>query len=794
MKHFICLLLAVLIVNCGYAQKQPQYSRARINLDATHTLSMLSGLGLAVDHGEYKKNTWFTSDFSEAEIAKAKSAGFKVDIVIADVAKHYREQNKKKEEKTTSVSCNNPSVPVPAHFHLGSYAGYFTYDEMLTILDSMQLLYPGLISAVQPIDTFHSIEGRPIYWLRISNNPTVDQPTKPQMLVTALHHAREPECLSATIYYLWYLLENYATDPHIKTIIDNTELYFVPCVNPDGYIYNITTNPGGGGLWRKNMRDNLDGTTGVDLNRNYGYEFAYDDVGSSPMTSSDTYRGTAGFSEPETQAVKWFTENHHFTLNLNYHTYNNDILFPWDYIASYQTVDSEFFFSCGSYLTQYNSYRYGTCNQTLGYIANGDSDDWMYGDTTTKPKVFGMTPEIGSNQEGFYPPTTSILPDCQDNLLSNINAASILLPFARINSSDEKILIQSSGYLHYDLQRLGFPDTATFSVSITPLGSWMTVSPTPKTYTGLALLQHVTDSISYNIIPATPNGQLISYVLNLYNGYYYMYDTVQFYYGKTYTVTTPSTESVSSWINNGWGVCSTVYYTPTASIVSNVTGCGNYFDNEDITISTGTPVDLTNSLEAWLQFYGQWAVESSYDYVMVEASVHGSGLWTPLCGKYTKPASVYQGIPGQPIYDGQQPNWVQEQIDLHDYLGSKVDIQFELISDAAVNYEGFYFDNLDIRTVEHNPTGVNNVLSNAASLSVYPNPATDELTIVVTGQSFSYPVTGVLYDCLGREAMMFALTDAKVTIDVHQLPENIYYLKLLNSEVNVPVQKVEIKR
>ena len=140
----------------------------------------------------------------------------------------------------------------------------------------------------------------------MSNNPSVDQPAKPQMLVTSLHHAREPGSLSAVIYYLSYLLENYSTDTHIKTIIDNTELYFVPCVNPDGYIYNITTYPGGGGMWRKNRRVNAGGSFGVDLNRNYGYNWGFDNVGSSPNGVSDTYRGASAFSEPETQAVRNF--------------------------------------------------------------------------------------------------------------------------------------------------------------------------------------------------------------------------------------------------------------------------------------------------------------------------------------------------------------------------------------------------------------------------------------------------------------------------------------------------------
>src|SRR6202035_2432599 len=121
---------------------------------------------------------------------------------------------------------------------------------------------------------------------------------------------------------------------------------------------------------------------------------------------------------------------------------------------------------------------------------------------------------------------------------SNVNTASLLLPFATLMGTDEKILLQPNGYLHYDLQRLGFPDTGTFTVRAIPLDGWMTVSATPKVYTGLAMLQRVTDSISYTLLPTTPNGQRVSFNLQLFNGYYYINDTVQFYYGKYHTITT----------------------------------------------------------------------------------------------------------------------------------------------------------------------------------------------------------------------------------------------------------------
>ena len=403
MRQLFLLAVTLLSIHCmTYGQKTENYSRAKIYLDdKQHSLIDLAKLGLAVDHGELKKGAWFVSDFSDKELALANKAGFKIDIIIGDVVKHYQEQNKKKDHatasKTTLANCTPNNRPDPSHFHLGTYAdGYFSYTEMLEILDSMRLLYPGLISTRQNIDTFHTIEGRPIYWVRVSNNPDTEQTARPQALFTSLTHAREPGSMSSNIYTLWYLLENYSTDPQIKAILDHAELYFIPCMNPDGYLQNIATNPGGGGMIRKNRRVNTDGSYGIDLNRNYGQDWGFDDIGSSPVPSTETYRGTAPFSEPETRAHRWFANTHHFKLAMSYHTFHNVLIYPWAHMPYLRTVDSEIYSSYGEYITEHNHYAFGTCYETLGYLANGDSDEWMYGDTSARGKIFAMCPEIGN--------------------------------------------------------------------------------------------------------------------------------------------------------------------------------------------------------------------------------------------------------------------------------------------------------------------------------------------------------------------------------------------------------------
>jgi hypothetical protein len=429
------ILLASLLCAILSVDAQTKYYRVQVFTDDAG-LKQLAKKGVAVDHGAYQRGKYFIGEFSEHEFDLIKQSHYPFQILISDMSAYYVARSKTDtfaiEEPVTSCKYTKPQ-----NFKLGSMGGFYTYAEMLQILDSMRKKFPNLITKKKPMSATLTADGNVMYWVRISNNPKVEQ-NKPKILYTALHHAREPESLTQLIFFMWYLLENYNTNTDIKNIIDNEELYFVPCVNPDGYLYNQFTNPGGGGMWRKNRRNNGDGNYGVDLNRNYGYKWGYDDVGSSNYTGDETYRGPYSFSEPETQIIGSFCQAHHFNLALNHHTYNNVLVFPYGYKENTYTPDSATFLQYAQDLTLCNGFFYGTVNQTLGYLANGDSDDWMYGEQTLKPKIFAMTPETGSSTDGFWPPSSRIVPLAKKNMQMNITAAQLaaglITPIAKTNT------------------------------------------------------------------------------------------------------------------------------------------------------------------------------------------------------------------------------------------------------------------------------------------------------------------------------------------------------------------------
>ena len=162
----------------------------------------------------------------------------------------------------------------------------YTYSEMITHLDTIHSLYPGITTAKFSIGT--SIEGRTIWAMKVSDNPGTDE-NEPEVGFDGLTHAREPITVNVLIETIYELCENYGTDPELTFLVDNREIFFIPVLNPDGYVYNEQTYPGGGGMWRKNRHAPVGGCYGVDLNRNYPYQWG--GSGSSPDPCDETYRG-----------------------------------------------------------------------------------------------------------------------------------------------------------------------------------------------------------------------------------------------------------------------------------------------------------------------------------------------------------------------------------------------------------------------------------------------------------------------------------------------------------------------
>jgi hypothetical protein len=168
-----------------------------------------------------------------------------------------------------------------------------------------------------------TVQGQEIGAVRVTSDVDKQKDGKrPTTIYVGAQHAREWITPEMVRRLLQHIVTSYGSDPRITDIVDTTELWFVPVANPDGYDFTFEE---GRRLWRKNLRDNNgDGTIGagdgVDLNRNFPTRWGYDNEGSSPNPGSETYRGPAPASEPETQALDGLFADLTAEFLVNYHS------------------------------------------------------------------------------------------------------------------------------------------------------------------------------------------------------------------------------------------------------------------------------------------------------------------------------------------------------------------------------------------------------------------------------------------------------------------------------------------
>jgi len=265
------------------------------------------------------------------------------------------------------------------------FSDYHTPAEIDTLMNDLAAAHPGL-AQVSTIGTSH--DGNPIKALKISDNVATDEPDEGDVLFVALHHAREWVSAEMGLYLAEQILTQYASDADLQADVDNLEIWIIPVVNPDGYAY--TASPGGYRYWRKNRRDNGDGTFGVDLNRNWGYEWGLAS-GSSGTTSDDVYRGPAPFSEPEVAAVRTFAEGlDNLKTMLTYHTFSELFLRPWGYTTADAPGEETLRQLVLRSISEIQAVHGHTYSEVIGYTSSGETTDWFWG----AHRISAFTPEL----------------------------------------------------------------------------------------------------------------------------------------------------------------------------------------------------------------------------------------------------------------------------------------------------------------------------------------------------------------------------------------------------------------
>ena len=321
-----------------------------------------------------------------------------VEATVDEKAKIEKKLNKRIAEPTSEQAIIMAFPPADSNYH--------DYAEMVAELQQAEADHGAIF------DLFSlgmSYQGRTIWAGKISDNVATDE-NEPEVLFTHHQHAREHLTVEMALYTLGILTNEYGTDSQITNLVDDREIWMVFDLNPDGGEYDIST--GSYLSWRKNRQPNSGSQyVGTDLNRNWGYRWGCCG-GSSGSTSSETYRGSAAFSAPETQVVRDFVNSRvvggkqQITVAIDFHTYQELVLWPYGYTytdipADMTQDDHAVLVAMGQAMAATNGYTPEQASDL--YITDGTINDWLYGVHRILNYTFEMYPRT-SSQGGFYPP------------------------------------------------------------------------------------------------------------------------------------------------------------------------------------------------------------------------------------------------------------------------------------------------------------------------------------------------------------------------------------------------------
>jgi len=662
----------------------------------------------------------------------------------------------------------------------GDRGVYHTYAQI------GQILYQAMIDHPAIADTFiigNTVQGRPIYGIRISDNVGSEE-AEPEVRLASTMHGNEPPGLEMLLYLVEFLTNEYGTDADATFLVNNFELHIIPCINPDGRVAGTRYN-----------------ANGVDLNRNFP-------VPDGSIGDDGTYT-----EQIETIHFKNYGYDHHFVISENGHSGALVVNYPWDYTYTLAPDNNAIIKMSLEYSTynlpMYNgSFPQGITNGAQWYVVKGSLQDWSYHETG----AIDVTIEYSNS---FQPPASAL-----DSLWTIDNKQSFIhfIKSARygvngiVTGSDTGLPLNAEITVAGITKRVftdpdfgdyyKLLDTGTYDISFAAAG-YIT-----KTYYGVsvvwgtpAVFNVVLDPIAYGDVSGyvrevgsgaglTASIEIRTYPGNQYvatvqssaaNGGYY---TVNLMYGeykfrvsatghtteeRVVAVDEPSeTEDfllgivqeailfqddfeggAAKWTGD-WALTTESSHTPSHSMTDSPGG--NYPANDSSVTTMAYSVDLSSAESCSLSFWAKWVIELNWDCVKLQISTNGGSTWTSIATNYTQPASGQgkQKPSGSPVFEGTQTAWVENRVDLSPWqTASDVRFRFVLLSDGSTQKDGFYFDDFVIKGVQvivgvaGAPPAATHLLGNV------PNPF-NPATSIRFDLATDFAVDLLVYDPAGR--------------------------------------------
>lgn len=645
--------------------------------DLTEDVKRINSLNLSIDRVNIKTGSIIVYVQGEQQHNLLLANGFDA-IRIPDQARDYYEYLVK--------STKDSDDPMNE---------YFSLDEYHAFLQSKVAQYPNLCELHQ---YGTSVQSRPLYVLKISDNVNQNE-AEPEIKLIASIHGDETVGYDMMIRLIDLLTSDYGSDPRITNIVNNSELWISPLMNPDGYVNGQRFN-----------------AAGVDLNRNFPMPNGVNNPDGNPHA-------------PENIGMMDFSNEHNFVLGINFHGGSLVINYPWDY--SYELapdndliIDMALTYSVHN-LPMYNSEEFdqGITNGAQWYVITGSMQDWNYAFTSN----IELTAEISNIK---WPPASTLdsyWADNQESIVSFIEYAQRGVTGTVRNSYGEVIparievlgnsKITRNDPIVGDYRRLLLPGTydiryssphylaQTAQITVPAAGQVvfeavlenadiMNLYGTVRNRDGFALpdvnIQLLGDE-EYNVTTAADGS---FYIAGIYESDYLVklsregYGTIQQHIElRQHRLQNHCVLVIDDplfYDDFESGLAAWVVSSPWAieqdggnSILSDSPN-GDYGNNINRSISLEEPVSLVGRVDCGLNFKAKWDLESGYDYVYLEGSANGNN-WTQLAS-----------------FTGNQPEWTEQFIALDDYAGGDLYLRFRIRSDWSQTADGIYIDDVTI--------------------------------------------------------------------------------------------------
>ena len=399
-------------------------------------------------------------------------------------------------------------------------------------------------------------------------------------------------------------------------------------------------------------------------------------------------------------------------------------------------------------------------------------------DNQTREKIFAMTPEIGSS---FWPQASTIEGLCKGMIHLNLTAAKMIGNYATLEDNTPNFINDTNFQSNFSIQRLGIIDDGNFSISLTPVSTNIESVSSEINLNSLQIGEIIEGTFEVNLNEAINQGDSIVYKYILNNGFYEEEILINKIYGEPQIIIEDESDNYTNyWSDDSdWSNTYEEYFSPETSVTDSP--YSNYSNNSQEIIQLINTVDLSGLIYAEINFDSKWNIESGYDYVQLEISTDNGNSWIPQCGKYTtKGIETHDYALDEPLYDGNQSDWISESISLTDYIGEEILVRFKLYTDGGLRRDGFYFDNFKIKGLSEN---LNNNEIDQNNFKIYPNPLTNYINIYSNNEISKIEI----YDLFGKKILAKEKENLN-RFNLSQLSSGVYLVKIFSREI------IEVKR